>query len=74
MKDINAEEYNELLNSDAPVVIDFHATWCGPCKVLSPILEELSDEVAGVEFVKLDVDQHPEICLLYTSPSPRDLH
>ena len=61
MKDINAEEYNELLNSEAPVVIDFHATWCGPCKVLSPILEELSDEVAGVEFVKLDVDQFPEI-------------
>ena len=61
MKDINAEEYNELLNSEAPVVIDFHATWCGPCKVLSPILEELSGEVTGVEFVKLDVDQHPEI-------------
>jgi thioredoxin 1 len=61
MKDINAEEYNELLSSEAPVVIDFHATWCGPCKVLSPILEELSDEVTGVEFVKLDVDQHPEI-------------
>ena len=51
----------ELINSDSPVVIDFHATWCGPCKVLSPILEELSDEVDGVEFVKLDVDQHPEI-------------
>ena len=61
MKDINAEEYAELINSDSPVVIDFHATWCGPCKVLSPILEELSDEVDGVEFVKLDVDQHPEI-------------
>ena len=61
MNDINAEEYAELINSDSPVVIDFHATWCGPCKVLSPILEELSDEVDGVEFVKLDVDQHPEI-------------
>tara|TARA_B100000700_G_scaffold70437_1_gene78068 strand:+ start:9194 stop:9601 length:408 start_codon:yes stop_codon:yes gene_type:complete len=61
MKDINAEEYNELLTSEAPVVIDFHATWCGPCKVLSPILEELSSELEGVEFVKLDVDQHPEI-------------
>ena len=45
MKDINAEEYAELIKSDSPVVIDFHATWCGPCKVLSPILEELSDEV-----------------------------
>ena len=51
MKDINAQEYSELLNSDSPVVIDFHATWCGPCKVLSPILEELSSEVEGVEFV-----------------------
>ena len=47
MKDINAQEYNELLSSEAPVVIDFHATWCGPCKVLSPILEELSSEVDG---------------------------
>ena len=61
MKDINAQEYNELLSSESPVVIDFHATWCGPCKVLSPILEELDDEIEGVEFVKLDVDQHPQI-------------
>ena len=61
MKEINAQEYNELLSSEEPVVIDFHATWCGPCKVLSPILEELDDEIEGVEFVKLDVDQHPQI-------------
>ena len=61
VKDINAEEYSEIVNSSNPVVIDFHATWCGPCKVLSPILEELDDEIEGVEFVKLDVDQHPQI-------------
>ena len=61
VKEINAEEYSEILNSTNPVVIDFHATWCGPCKVLSPILEELDDEIEGVEFVKLDVDQHPQI-------------
>lgn len=61
MKDINAEEYAALQNSENPVVIDFHATWCGPCKVLSPILEELESEVENVEFVKLDVDQYPEI-------------
>jgi len=61
VKEINAEEYSEILNSSKPVVIDFHATWCGPCKVLSPILEELDDEIDGVEFVKLDVDQHPQI-------------
>ena len=61
VKDINAEEYAEIVNSSNTVVIDFHATWCGPCKVLSPILEELNDEIEGVEFVKLDVDQHPQI-------------
>ena len=61
VKEINAEEYSEILNSTNPVVIDFHATWCGPCKVLSPILEELDDEIDGVDFVKLDVDQHPQI-------------
>ena len=61
VKEINAEEYSEIINSSNPVVIDFHATWCGPCKVLSPILEELDDEIDGVEFVKLDVDQHPQI-------------
>ena len=61
VKEINAEEYSEIVNSSNPVVIDFLATWCGPCKVLSPILEELDDEIEGVEFVKLDVDQHPQI-------------
>ncbi len=61
VKEINAEAYSEIVNSSNPVVIDFHATWCGPCKVLSPILEELDDEIEGVEFVKLDVDQHPQI-------------
>ena len=61
MKDINAKEYAALQNSENPVVIDFHATWCGPCKVLSPILEELESEVENVDFVKLDVDQYPEI-------------
>ena len=61
VKEINAEEYAEIINSSSPVVIDFHATWCGPCKVLSPILEELNDEIEGGEFVKLDVDQHPQI-------------
>ena len=61
VKEINAEEYSEIVNSSNPVVIDFHATWCGPCKILSPILEELQEEMEEVEFVKLDVDQFPEI-------------
>ena len=59
VKDI--EEYAEIVSSSNTVVIDFHATWCGPCKVLSPILEELNEESEGVEFIKLDVDQHAKI-------------
>ena len=61
VKEINAEEYAEIINSPTPGGIDFHATGSGPCKVLSPILEELNNEIDGVEFVKLDVDQHPQI-------------
>ena len=61
VKEINEEEYEQLKQSTKPVVIDFHATWCGPCKILSPILEELQEEMEEVEFVKLDVDQFPEI-------------
>ena len=61
VKDINAEEYEQLKESENTVVIDFHSTWCGPCKILSPILEELQGEMDNVEFVKLDVDQFPEI-------------
>ena len=63
VKDINAEEYEQIKDSKNTVVIDFHATWCGPCKILSPILEELQGEMNDVKFVKLDVDQFP-FCLL----------
>ena len=48
-----------ILNRQLLLIFTRHG--CGPCKVLSPILEELSSEVEGVEFVKLDVDQHPDI-------------
>jgi thioredoxin 1 len=46
----------EVLESDRPVVVDFDAPWCGPCRVMTPILEELAVERDDVRFVKLDVD------------------
>lgn len=56
----NAEEWD--YKGDKPAVIDFYATWCGPCKKLSPILDELSSEYAGnVLFYKVDVDREQEL-------------
>lgn len=56
----------EVLNSDMPVVVDFWATWCGPCKMLTPIMDQLSDNLNGkVKVVKLDVDSNPVSSMSY---------
>ncbi|MCC2333904.1 thioredoxin [Cellulomonas wangsupingiae] len=50
----------EVLRSDVPVVVEFWAEWCGPCRLVSPVLDELSEEYAGrVKFVKIDTEANP---------------
>ena len=55
----------EVLESDKPVVVDFTAAWCAPCRVMGPVLEELAAEREDVRFVKLDVDSNQETVARY---------
>ena len=63
---INSSEFSALLQEDKLLVVDFYATWCGPCKKLSPTLDEVSEEFAGqVNIVKVDVDESEDLALNY---------
>lgn len=55
----------EVLDSQVPVLIDFWASWCGPCRMIAPIIEELSDEVKNAKICKVNVDEEPELAQQY---------
>jgi len=68
IKDITADEFQaEVLDAAVPVVVDFWAPWCGPCRMVGPELEKLSAKVGGkAKFVKVNVDENPSIAQRYS--------
>lgn len=59
----------EVLHSDKPVLLDFFATWCGPCRMIGPVLEEISEENESIKVCKIDVDQNPELAMRFNVSS-----
>lgn len=68
MKEIKQNEFEQFIaESEKPVLVDFFATWCGPCKAMAPILEsvEKTEEGENYHFIKVDVDQAPDLSMKY---------
>ena len=64
VKQIDSKEFKEVIK-EGKVVVDLFATWCGPCKMLSPILDEISEEITSTKFYKIDVDDNQDVAREY---------
>lgn len=64
-QELDSKNFDEVIRGEKPVFVDFYATWCGPCQMMMPVIEELAKEAKDFIVAKLDIDQAPEIAAKY---------